>query len=74
MMYTTFSFICELVMVAMVFWILLGLLFHFTHYSSKGAGMIANGIVVIIAVSCIYMSILGASGPPDISIWFRPPA
>ncbi len=73
-MYNAFAFICEMIIVAIVFLILFGLLFHFTRYSSKGAGMIANGIVVIIIVSCLYMATLGASGPPDISIWFRPPA
>jgi hypothetical protein len=74
MMNNVITFVCEMVMVAMVFMILFGLLFHFTHYSSKGAGMIVNGIVVMIVISCVYMAILGASGPPDISIWFRPPA
>ena len=74
MMYNVFSFACEMVMVAMVFLILFGLLFHFTNSNHNGANMIKNGIVVIIIVSCMYMAILGASGPPDISIWFKPPA
>ena len=74
LMNTGVSFFCEMIMVAAVFMILYGLLAHFSRYSKSGAGYIVNGIVLIIAVSCIYMGLLGASSPPDISIWFRPPA
>jgi hypothetical protein len=73
-MYTAFSFICEMIMVALVFFVLIGVLFTFTHYHKSGPGMIVTGIAGMIIISCAYMAILGASGPPDISIWFRPPA
>jgi hypothetical protein len=74
LVYSGVSFFCEMVMVAAVFMVMYGLLAHFSHYSKGGAGWIVNGIILAIGISCIYMGVLGASGPPDISIWFRPPA
>jgi hypothetical protein len=74
MVYSGVSFFCEMVMIVSVFMIMYGLLAHFTRYSKGGAGWIVNGIVLAIGISCIYMGVFGASGPPDISIWFRPPA
>ncbi len=73
-MYSAFSFVCELAMVALIFVILFGVLFTFTRYNKAGPNMIVTGIVGMIVISCAYMAILGASGPPDISVWFRPPA
>lgn len=73
MMNSAISFICEMVMVAMVFVILFGMLFYFTNYNGHGKGMIVNGVIGIIVATCIYMWLLGASGPPDISLWFKPP-
>ncbi len=74
MMYSGVSFFCEMVMVVAVFMAMYGLLAHFSRYSKSGANWLVNGIILAIGISCIYMGVLGASGPPDISIWFRPPA
>ncbi len=74
MVYSGVSFFCEMVMVVAVFMVMYGMLAHFSRYSKGGAGWIVNGIILAIGISCVYMSVLGASGPPDISIWFRPPA
>ncbi len=74
LMYDGVSFFCEMVMVAAVFMVMYGLLAHFTRYSKGGAGWLVNGIILAIGISCVYMWVLGTSGPPDISIWFRPPS
>jgi hypothetical protein len=50
------------------------MMFDFTGFSNHGKGMIVNGVVAIIIVSCMYMAVLGVSGPPDISLWFKPPS
>ncbi|NMC07591.1 MAG: hypothetical protein GYA24_20425, partial [Candidatus Lokiarchaeota archaeon] len=38
MMNSAISFICEMIMVAMVFLILFGMLFYFTNYNGHGKG------------------------------------
>lgn len=68
------SFIFEMAMVAGVVMMFYGVVAHLTRYSKSGTNWLINGILLEIVVSCLYMWLLGANGPPDISIWFRPPA
>lgn len=68
-----FGGIIEFGMVIFLFVILIGCIIYFTGYSKKGLGYLVNGIVMEIVLSCIFMAITGATGPPDISIFFRAP-
>jgi hypothetical protein len=68
-----FGFLCEMGMVVSVFVLLIGVIYHFSHYSPTGKQYIVNAIAAFIIISVFYMAILGTAGPPDISIWFRPP-
>ena len=65
------SFFLQAVMVAMVFVIMLGVLFYFTNYSKAGKSMIINGVLGMIIACVFYAWLFG--GLPDISAWFRPP-
>jgi len=65
------SFFLQMIMIAMVFVILLGVLFHFTNYSKAGKSMIINGVLGMIIACVFYAWLFG--GLPDISAWFRPP-
>ena len=66
------SFFLQMIIIAMVFVILLGVLFYFTHYNKAGKTMIVNGIVGMIIACVFYTWLFG--GLPDITVWFRPPA
>ncbi len=66
------SFFLQMIMIAMVFTILFGVLFHFTNYHGVGKKLIVNGILGMIIVCVFYTWIFG--GLPDITVWFRPPA
>ncbi|MEX2681818.1 MAG: hypothetical protein Q6373_009460 [Candidatus Sigynarchaeota archaeon] len=66
------SFVIQVAMVAMVFVVLFGVLFHFTGYSRAGKAMIVNGVLGLIILCVVHAWLLG--GLPDISAWFRPPA
>ncbi|NMC06637.1 MAG: hypothetical protein GYA24_15575 [Candidatus Lokiarchaeota archaeon] len=73
-MNTIFAFTCELAMVGLVFLLAIGLLLYFTGVNSHGGkNMAIYAVVGMVFFSCLYMAILGASGPPDISLWFKPP-
>ena len=65
--------IIEFGMVIFVFVIVIAAIVYFSGYSHKGLGYLVNGIVMEIVLSCVFMAITGATGPPDISIFFRPP-
>lgn len=63
--------IFEFGMVAFVFVILIACIVYFTGYNKKALPWLVNGIVMEIVLSCFYMVIMGTTGPPDISIFFR---
>ena len=65
--------IIEFGMVIFVFVIVIAAIVYFSGYSRKGLGYLVNGIVLEIMLSCIFMAITGATGPPDISIFFKVP-
>lgn len=63
--------IFEFGMVIALFGILIGAIAYFSHYNKKGLVVLVDCIVLEIVFSCIYMAITGATGPPDISIFFK---
>ncbi|HME53399.1 MAG TPA: hypothetical protein VKM55_14340 [Candidatus Lokiarchaeia archaeon] len=65
--------IIELGMVIALFGIVIGAIAYFSHYHRGGLAVLVNCIVLEIILSCIYMGITGATGPPDISIFFKMP-
>jgi hypothetical protein len=65
--------IFEFGMVAFVFVILIACIVYFTGYNKKALPWLVNGIVMEIVLSCFYMAIMGTTGPPDITIFFRAP-
>ena len=68
-----FGGLMEFGMVIGIFVISIGAIAYFSHYNKGGLILIVHGIVGEIICSCLYMAITGATGPPDITIFFRAP-
>ena len=66
--------IIEFGMVVALFPLIIGLIAYFTSYNKGGLHWLVNAIILEIILCCLYMAILGTNGPPDISIFFRPPS
>ena len=65
------SFTCELAILGLFFVFLFAVIFYFTGFREKWGGRyIRDSIIGMILVSLVYVGLLGANGPPDISIFF----
>ena len=52
---------------------LIGAIVYFSHFASWGGKALMGGIFLLIFLPCWYIAMFGASGPPDLSAWFRLP-
>ncbi|MFX0103112.1 MAG: hypothetical protein ACFFCS_26340 [Candidatus Hodarchaeota archaeon] len=65
------GFILELGCLFMLFCIIFGCIFYFTGWHWRGGKvLLQDGIIGMVILSLLYMWLLGANGPPDISIFF----
>nr|MDO8113576.1 hypothetical protein [Candidatus Sigynarchaeota archaeon] len=67
------SFIITIGCIAAIFVILIGAIVHFTSFARWGGKVLMGGIFLLILMSCWYMAMFNATGPPDLSAWFRLP-
>nr|MDO8109188.1 hypothetical protein [Candidatus Sigynarchaeota archaeon] len=66
-------FIITIGCVIAVFIILIGAIVYFSHFAQWGSKALMGGIFLLVFMSCWYMAMFNASGPPDLSAWFRLP-
>ena len=65
------TFTCEIAMLGLLFVFLFAVMFYFTGFREQwGSKYIVTSLVGMIVITMLYMGLLGANGPPDVSIFF----